>query len=31
VKPDELVERYYDGDADEAEAERVRQLLASDA
>jgi hypothetical protein len=31
VKPEELVERYYDGEAGEAEAERVRELLASDA
>jgi anti-sigma factor RsiW len=30
VKPEELVERYYDGEADEAEAERVRELLGSD-
>jgi len=30
MKPEELVERYYDGEADEAEAERVRALLASD-
>lgn len=31
MKPEELVERYYDGEAGEAEAERVRELLASDA
>lgn len=31
MKPEELVERYYDGEADEAEGERVRELLASDA
>ena len=29
MKPEELVERYYDGEAGEAEAERVRELLAS--
>lgn len=31
MKPEELVERYYDGEAGEAEAERARELLSSDA
>lgn len=30
MKPEELVERYYDGEADEAEAERARELIAAD-
>ncbi len=30
MKPEELVERYYDGEADDAQAERARELIASD-